>query len=268
MRAARFVVSVSISFLLSISLAAQQATTSSPQALLLLQRSLTALGGGQALADVTLSGTARRIAGSDDESGTTALKALTTGEARMDLSFPSGSRSEIVGFSNKCPAGTWSGPDGVPHSISNHNLLTDSSWFFPAFTVRRMNSPGKYVLSYLGRETQNGQAVEHLTAYQSSTVPLPAGIPTFSHLTQMDLFLDSSTLLPAALAFNIHPDNNTGLDIPVQILFSDYRPVNGTQIPFHVQKFINNSLMLDFQFTSAVINSGLSTNSFTAGAGL
>jgi hypothetical protein len=224
--------------------------------------------GRAALSDVTLTGTARRIAGSDNESGTTTLKALTTGEARMDLSLPAGSRSEVVSFSNKCPAGAWSGPDGVAHPISNHNLMTDSSWFFPAYTVGRMNSSGKFILSYIGHETHDGQAVEHVMAYQSSTFQPPAGIPTFSHLTQMDLFLDSSTLLPAALAFNIHPDNNAGLDIPVEIRFSDYRPVNGAQIPFHVQKFINNSLALDLQFTSAVLNSGLSTNSFTVGAGL
>jgi hypothetical protein len=264
MRVARLVLFVSISFLLSVSLTARQAATSSPQALQLLQRSAAALSGGQSLTDVTLTGTARRIAGSDDESGTSALEALATGEARMDLSFASGSRSEVVGFSNKCPAGTWSGPDGLAHSISNHNLMTDSSWFFPVFTVGRMIASGKYVLSYVGHETQNGQAVEHVVAYQSSSFQPPAGIPTFSHLTQMDLFLDSSTLLPASLSFNVHPDNNAGLDIPVEIQFSDYRPVNGALIPLHIQKSINNSLALDLQFTSAVLNSGLSAADFVA----
>lgn len=246
--------------------AAQQASAqtpaSSPQAATLLAQSAAALVRNVALSDVTLTGTARRIAGSDDESGSVAMRALATGEARMDLSFPSGSRNEVVGPSNKCLAGTWSGPDGLAHPISSHNLMTDSSWFFPAFTVGRMVSSGKLILSYLEHETQNGQAVEHVIAYQSSTFQPPAGIPTFSHLTQMDLFLDSSTLLPAALAFNIHPDNNAGLDIPVEIRFSDYRPVNGAQIPFHIQKFISNTLALDLQFTSAVLNSGLSPTEF------
>jgi|HubBroStandDraft_6_1064221.scaffolds.fasta_scaffold05637_2 hypothetical protein len=261
-----------ISFSCFLPVAAQQssplAQASGPSATDLLSKSLAALTGGHPLTDVTLSGTARRIAGSDDESGTNVAKALATGEARMDLSFPSGSRSEVVAVSNKCPAGSWSGPDGVAHSISNHNLMTDSSWFFPTFTIGRLLSPGPYTLTLVGQETRNGQTVEHVMAYQSSTVQLPFGIPTFSHLTQMDLFLDSNTLLPAALAFNTHPDKDAGLDIPVEIRFSDYRSVNGAQIPFHVQKFINNSLSLDFQFDSAVLNSGLSTSSFTVGAGL
>jgi hypothetical protein len=255
--------SISLFVLLPTLAAAQQPASSSTQASQLLRQSLAALQGNTSLTDVTLSGTARRIAGSDDESGTSVVKALATGDARMDLSFASGPRSEIVASSsNKCPAGTWSGPDGLSHPTSNHNLMTDSSWFFPAFTVARMNSSGKFVLSYVGHETQNGQAVEHVIAYQSSTFQPPAGFPTFSHLTQMDLFLDSSTLLPAALAFNIHPDNDASLDIPVEIRFSDYHLVNGAQIPYHVQKFINNTLALDLQFTSAVLNSGLSSADF------
>ena len=88
------------------------------------------------------------------------------------------------------------------------------------------------------------------------------------HLTQTEIYLDASTLLPAAVDLNIHPDNNALLDIPIEIRFSDYRPVNGAQIPFHIQQFINNSLALDLKFESAALNAGLSASSFTVGAGL
>jgi len=54
------------------------------------------------------------------------------------------------------------------------------------------------------------------------------------------------------------------LDIPVEIRFSDYRPVSGAQIPFHVEKFLNNTLLLDLQFTNAQLNSGLSASLFGA----
>ena len=74
--------------------------------------------------------------------------------------------------------------------------------------------------------------------------------------------LDSTTFLPDAITFNIHPDNNALLDIPVEIDFSDYRPVSGTQVPFRIQKFLNNSLFLDFQVQNAAINSGLSASAF------
>jgi len=65
---------------------------------------LSALSGGQTLNDVTISGTARRSQAPTTDPAPLRWKALTTGEARMDLSFPSGLRNEVVGLSNKCLA--------------------------------------------------------------------------------------------------------------------------------------------------------------------
>jgi len=140
---------------------AQQVTAPSPQATALLQQALIALGGGHPLTDVTLSGTARRIAGSDDESGTAVLKALAAGASRMDLTLPGGNRSEVLNTSSTEPAGAWSGPDGVSHAIAFHNLLTGPAWFFPAFPISSGLSAG-YLATYIGHETRNGQPVEHL----------------------------------------------------------------------------------------------------------
>jgi hypothetical protein len=264
MRVARVALSFSFVFILSISLAAQQTATSNPQALNFLQRSLGALAGGQTLTDVTLSGTARRIAGSDDESGTAVLKVLAAGASRVDLSLPSGHRSEILNTSVAPVAGSWSGPDGVSHSIAFHNLLTGSAWFFPAFTISKGLSASGYVATYVASETHNGQAVQHVSLSQPSLLPNVPGAISSAHLTQVDLFLDSTTLLPAAIAFNIHPDNNQLLDIPIEIRFSSYQAVNGVQVPFHVQKYLNNGLILDFQATSVTLNSGLSASAFSA----
>jgi len=79
----------------------------------------------------------------------------------------------------------------------------------------------------------------------------------------VDVYLASTTQLPYSLVFNNHPDNNMLLDISTEIRYSNYQTIGGAQIPMHVQKFINNSLALDLQFQSAVLNSGLSTNLFT-----
>ena len=121
-----------------------------------------------------------------------------------------------------------------------------------------------YVATYVGHETHEGQAVEHVSVSQTFSFPDAPGAPSFAHLTQVDFFLDSTTLRPTAIAFNIHPDNDAGLDIPVEIRFSDYRSVNGAHVPYHVQKFLNNSLVLDFQAQTVTLNSGLSAASFSA----
>jgi hypothetical protein len=239
--------------------AAQQSASSSPQAAQLLRQALTAIGASTPLTDVTLSGSAHYIAGGDDETGTATVKAMA-GASRIDLNLSSGPRSEVVNASAS-PAGTWSGPDGVAHAMVFHNLLTDPAWFFPAFPISHGLSVG-YMATYVGHEDHDGQAVEHLTTAQTFTIRPFAGAPTIAHLSQMDFFIDSTTLLPTAVTFNIHPDDDASLDIPIEVRFSDYRVVNGVQVPFHVQKFLNNGLILDLQFTTAVLNTGLSASQF------
>jgi hypothetical protein len=259
-RFARLLLSFILASSLLIPTAAPQ-TVANPQAVQYLQRALAALSANTPLNDVALTGSAHYIAGSDDETGTATLKAIA-GASRIDLNLSSGPRSEIQNSSGGSPAGTWSDPDGVSHSMALHNLFTDPVWFFPAFPITHGLSTG-YGATYVGHETRYGQAVEHLTISQSSAVQTPSGVPTLAHLSQMDFFIDSTTFLPAAVTFNIHPDNNELLDIPIEVRFSDYRPVNGLQVPFHVQKFLNNSLILDLQLQTVTLNTGLNASSFS-----
>jgi len=281
MHTLRLLYLASIFCLFSVSALAQQTTstssppaTSDPQAVALVQQSLVALVGKTTVSDVTLTGTANRIAGSDDETGTATLTAMAAGESELNLNLPSGQLSEIrnsVGTSPGAPAGytarvgAWSGPDGTIHMMASHNLLTDPTWFFPAFTLGNLASSQAYVLSYVGQGTLNGQAVLHISAAEQfpllSSGPLQ-GLTLMQHLSQMELYLNATTLLPVALDFNTHPDNNAGLDIPIQIQFSNYQSVNGVQVPLHLQKYLNNGLILDLQFSNATLDSGLIATAF------
>jgi hypothetical protein len=244
---------------------AQQATPSAPQATALLQQALATLSGGHPLTDVTLSGAAQRIAGSDDESGTVVLKALATGESRVDLTFPSGPGTEIRANSATGPVGSWSGPDGTSHPISQHNLWTDSSWFFQAFTFARLLNDPSYTISYVGQETRNGQAVQHLNiirTFQATGAPTGWSPASLQNLSGMDIYLDSTTYLPAALLFNAHPDLNQTINIPIEIRFSNYQQTNGAPVPLRIQKFLNNALALDLQITAVSPNTGIPVSTF------
>ncbi len=294
MRTSRPALVLLLCVLIPASLSAQQLTapitptTSDPQAVALLQKSLAAMTGGLPVTDVTLAGSARRIAGSDDESGTATLKADSAGDSLMDLNLPSGSWVEIrnhaavplpgaLPFAPNLPAsitqaaqpaGAWSGPDGTKHAMVSHNTLTDAAWFFPALTLANLLG-GNYVLSYVGQETLGTQTVLHVSGSQQLTAVsnLPTGISEqlmnlHRHVTQMDVFLDATTSLPVALAFNTHPDGNALLDIPVEVQLSNYQQTGGIQVPLHVQKWLNNTLVLDLQFTNTSVNSGVPASTF------
>jgi hypothetical protein len=246
---------------------AHQTTSASPQAGQLLQQALAALNGTSATRDVTLTGSAHYIAGSDDETGTGTLEAIATGASSMKLSLPSGPRSEVRNLSANPPTGTWSGSDGVSHTIAYHNLVNEPCWFSPVAAITRLIASPESVDIYVGSETLGSQSVQHVSVSQQ---PPPASVipALFPHLTQIELYLDSSTFLPAAVAFNVHPDENELADIPIEVRFSDYQSVNGTQVPFHIQRYINNTLILDFQANSATLNSGLTPSALASPSGL
>src|SRR5262245_61415502 len=113
MRFARTYIVVLLLLMLAIPVLAQQiATTTTAQALTLLQNSLAALTGGKSMTDITLTGTAHHILSSEDESGTVTYKAIPNAN-RLDLSLSGGTRNEVTNSTTTTPAGSWSGPDGV-----------------------------------------------------------------------------------------------------------------------------------------------------------
>src|SRR5258707_14176921 len=127
MRVPRAFVFLSIFGLSLLASAAQQtASTSSPQAIQLLQRALLALTSGPVPRDISLTGPVRRIAGSDDETGQATLAATLT-DSRVDFNLPSGKRSEVRSIA--ALAGSWSDSDGVGHQLPFHNVLTEPAWF-------------------------------------------------------------------------------------------------------------------------------------------
>jgi hypothetical protein len=242
--------------------AQQSPTGSTLSASAVLQRSYISLVGATSLTDVTLSGSATRIAGSDNETGTATYEALGSGASRLDGSYPSGVRSEIRANITTAPMGAWSGPDGIQHPIAFHNLR-NSAGLFPAFSLALLLYSSQTVnAQIIGEEIKAGQPVYHVAISQA--VPqLSAQTAALSqHLTQIDMYINTSSFLPVAFNFNTHPEDDAGQDVPVELLFSEYRLVNGVQIPFRVQKYLNNGLVLDLTFESAAINTGLSSASF------
>lgn len=247
----------------SILLFAQQTPAPDSKAMALTLRSHAALSGPVAVDDVILKGTVRRIAGSVDETGTVVLQALATGEARLEFNFPSGSFSQVITQSAKGPVGEWTGADGKIHEIKQHNLATDAAWFFPALFLRRMTNTAKFSVAHAGSETRDGKSVQHLSASRQFK-EMPEGIAPFMEgLSRSEVYLDSSTLLPVNISFNTHPESDALRNVPVEIHFSDYRTVNGAQVPFRVQKYINGPLAFDLRFETVMVNSGIAPATFS-----
>jgi hypothetical protein len=244
---------------------AQQAISRSPQAIALASSAFATLTGATPVNDITLTGTATRIAGSDVGNGNFTLKAVGTLASRMDLSLSDGTRSEIRDLdASGAPQGSFILPNGTNYAMAPHNCLTDAAWFFPTLSISSQASNPNVVVTYVGLETRGAATVQHIRFAAQSPSLSTTGNSLLSQLSTTDFYLDSSSLLPIAVMFNTHPEGDAGTNIAVEVDFSNYTAVNGVQIPFRIQKLVNGSLFLDLSVVSASVNSGLTASAITS----
>jgi hypothetical protein len=238
---------------------AQQAVARDPKALTLIASSLNALSGSVSVNDAILQATAAYVAGSDQESGGAILIGHVNQESIVQLSLSGGTRQEI----GNGPAGAWSGPDGTVHSMAIHNCWTGASWFFPTLTLEALASNTQVALAYLGADTSKGATLLHVQA----TLLLPGQAASATTLIQtlssMNIYFDPQSFLPLVLDFNTHPDTDANTNLPVEIQYGNFQNAKGALVPFHIQKFVQRTLLLDLTVSNVLVNSGVPASEFT-----
>jgi len=196
-----------------------------------------------------------RIAGSDVEAGTAVFKARTSGQSRLELDFSSGRRVEIHAEAGD-PKGAWIDGDDKSHAVARHNSWVETAWFSPAVLFSSLLYRLDKGVLYAGREVRDGKQVEHMLVWRQVSGQSEAASAMIQKLSQHEIYLAADSLLPMAVTFNVHPDEDANTDIPVEIRYSDYRSIGGVRVPFRVQKFVNGSLVLDFLVEGVATNSG------------
>ncbi|MGC2744011.1 MAG: hypothetical protein WA672_12535 [Candidatus Angelobacter sp.] len=207
-----------------------------------------------------MTGTATRTFGSDQQSGTVILQASANGQSQMELDLANGklieTQSASTGFEGQCAQ---IGFDGIAHAAASHNCWRGTIWFLPQITLQSGVGWADNVVSAVA--VPDGTSTLHCFRRPTGTMSDETA-NEIARISGFDLKLDASGH-PVSLKFNAHPDDNPLIDLPTEIQFSDYRLVSGASVPFHIQKFINNGLVLDLQISSAQINPVL-TGAFVA----
>lgn len=260
------ILAVAVSLLVLISglqgqtnLSPQSTTTGSSQALTLAAQSLQALTGGNAVSDATLFGNATQL-NADTNAGSITLKARGYSQARLDATALHDVKSLD---SNGVGQGQWIGAEGTAHVAALHNTWTDAAWFFPALSSLSATTRPDLVTTYVGLETLNNRSVQHVRFFRNIVGQTPTIATQIAQLSTVDIYLDATSLLPTAIRFQTHPDNDFSVNFPVEVDYSDYRNVNGVQVPFRIQKYVNSNLTFDVAVSSVSINTGLTDSDFS-----
>jgi len=274
MRARRL---ASIVCLVSLSTSAQSSSSGVVvQAASIIEQSLATLNRGSPVSDVTMKGAYTVTDAHGTQSGTITMVATAAGQGQSTVSLPSGSYTEIRSVSAGSASMIETGPDGVPHAISTQTALSPNpAWFCPALVLASVSSPN-YSSSYIGQETLDGEAVHHLAVWwlpASSSSASPTLARFWQQVTQHDIYLDASSLLPVSMTFLLHPYDPKGqplttyrgsnLDGTVQLWFSNYQVVQGRPVALHIHGTLKigiRAVTSDIQISSVTFNTGAIVN--------
>ena len=200
-------------------------------------------------------------------SGSISLSAAANGQSQIQLQLPSGSETESRSISRFWRAGTWTDSSGVAHPAPPQDLMgPHPAWFYPSLVLMSGLGSPDYVSSDLGLETRNGISVEHIAVWQRPINTLPASSVAYvKRQTQYDIYVDPSTWLPVAMAFNrqfdptspnqfLAPAQTSSAGVLEEVRYSNYQQVQGIPVAFHLQVFFQGKLHTDIQISSAKIN--------------
>jgi hypothetical protein len=172
----------------------------------------------------------------------------------MNFGFPIGTWTEIRDASTGVALGEWIAPSGASGLFAFQNCATDAVWFFPV--LGSLAAGPNVVLNYIGQETRNGEAVQHIQSYIYQSNPITQQWST------MDFYLDATTVLPAAITFDSHPDNNASTNLLIEVDFSNYQSLSSVFVPTHIQRSLQGNLLVDIRISGASFNTGLPLSDF------
>jgi hypothetical protein len=233
----------------------QNPSTSSVDATAVLTQIGNAFSGGKPVSTITLSGNATWHSGSGQDTGTATLTATASGAAQMQLSLTKkGSWTEsqsAVAYGMDCQ---WTGADGITHSGDVMNCLKPVVWFLPTISLQPSSLSPDIGFADLGVGPVASGSHRHLQS-QAVLSDMPSKLLTQSmQASTMDMGFDPTTLLASVLTYHIHPDNGAQVSIPIEVHYSNYQKVSGVEIPFTIQRYVNGSLQLELEISSAQIN--------------
>lgn len=226
-------------------LASNSTATTDAGANIKLSSAYTAFAGAQLPKDVRIEGTYTQ----GDASGTFVYEATAVGRSKFQLSGGI-VRTEITsGYSENFQC-SWAGADGIVQKVPIHNCAAPGSWMLPLLAINPSNTN-------LVAKTSSAAvpaADDAVAAVRNQTTDDATTNTTIQSLSKTDLVLNKTTLLPDSLRYNLHPDKDFGINLPVEVTYADYRDISGIKVPFAITKNDATSGVWRFTVSSVQFN--------------
>ncbi len=220
--------------LVSSTIAAQTPPQRDPQAVAILQASVAALGGTRVglPGSVTGSGTYTQFQAGSAPAFPLRFKVLGTDKFRWETDSPDGTVTVVVRG------------DLAEHQRATNTqrlpvtqLLGKTAENFPILAIARWIGTPTIGLQLVGSEIFNGRSVYHISILKTWGGVRPADFKkAYEQTNRCELFVDQQTYMPVGVRYYEHP-TDWRVSIPVDLVFSDFRPVGGLQFPFTLTRY-------------------------------
>lgn len=248
----------------SITAAAQQSpqpTTPArdPQAMAVLQATLAAMGGQSAAA---IQDTVVKLTGTPnaDLGGSPGTVTITTkGNSLFRMDGAGGGKTTTTIFNNGREMRSTDTGWVTAHSANAVNKRIE---YLPALMIFYEVARSEVSASFIGLETLEGHSVNHIRIARVASTGNAKADGTFTHNSQLDVFVDAQTNLVAKISYPYVADNDWRQSQPMEIYYDDYRTLNGIAVPYHQRLFYAGMAIGETYISSFAVNQGTPDSTF------
>jgi hypothetical protein len=145
---------------------------------------------------------------------------------------------------------------GKTTPISFANAVNKGNLICPLAEIAARLQDTTVGVTYVGLTTFEGQQVHQISTRRILGTDTGRG-QFLNTLTTRDFFIDPQTFQVLATLDKGHPDDKDQVNFPHQIVFSDYRAVNGILIPFSITERVAGQKTWTIQLSQIAFNNGL-----------
>lgn len=243
-----------VCILLAVCVAAQESPQRDPQAILLLTKAVSVMG-GNAPSSSLAEGTVELVEGSTREMRR--IRIITRGLDESVEEIQTGKELRASIYSRGRLAKKF---DSDLQQLNLEMAATGQSPSFPLALIAGALTNPDFAFEYMGLESSEGVLAHHIRFKNTY-----ASKPQLKKLTEAsvrDLWLDAATGLPRRIFYNQHWGRGGAPRIPVETFLSDYRDVGGVLYPFSIRRSLNGTPWATIQIYNVVLNAGVSDADF------
>lgn len=154
------------------------------------------------------------------------------------------------------------GSDGITQlSMSDRSGKTFE--MFPFLALLDWTSNSDAIVSDEGVEVIEGVNLRHfLVERLPSELSDPDLQQAYRKMSRCEVYIDPASMLPVRIRYYEHP-KDWRFDIPIDVVFSDFRSVNGVLMPFVSTRYLHGQEVDEFHFSTMTFGVSLSESDFS-----